>query len=306
MQSGFQFRALVLAGALAVAPSLCYAQSNIGKAAVVRNQVQGILAERTNQLASGSSVHSNELIRSGDAALAELVLADQTKLSVGPKSEVRLDKFVYDPSRGTGAVVIDATRGAYRFITGVQDHRNYEIRTPYATLGVRGTTLEIIFPELQNNRAPPDPACQRSVRVRLVEGSFEARTISSLTVLITEPNTVLTVCSDGTYQTAQATNSILNFTPRDFAGTPTGPESPPGGGGGGSGSSGRSVTGQSAAAAGTGAAATTSPPAPLNPNAPGISPELLSVLGTATTALGIFFGNQSTSNPSPFQCASCN
>ena len=91
----------------------------------------------------GNAVHSNELIRSGDAAVAELVFIDQTKVSVGPKSEIRLDKFVYNPNNGSGAVVLETSRGAYRFITGVQEHKNYEIKTPYATLGVRGTIIEI-------------------------------------------------------------------------------------------------------------------------------------------------------------------
>ena len=60
-------------------------------------------------------------------------------------SNVRLDKFVYDPNnKGAGKVAINATKGAYRFITGEQDKKAYEITTPYATLGVRGTVLEIV------------------------------------------------------------------------------------------------------------------------------------------------------------------
>src|SRR6516164_1911668 len=82
----------------------------------------------------GSSVHSEELIRSGEASVGELVFLDKTRLSVGPKSEFRLDKFVYNPNRGVGSVVVDMSRGSYRFITGVQDPRNYEIVTPYANL----------------------------------------------------------------------------------------------------------------------------------------------------------------------------
>lgn len=135
--------ALMVAAGLALQPSISLAQSNIGSAASVRNQVEGVLGGRTNTLSSGSAVHSNELIRSGDGAVANLVFVDETKLSVGPKSEVRLDKFAYDPNKNTGTVVVRATRGAYRFVTGVQDPRNYEIKTPYATLGVRGTILEV-------------------------------------------------------------------------------------------------------------------------------------------------------------------
>ena len=51
---------------------------------------------------------------------------------------MKLDKFVYDPSGSSGAVVIEATKGAFRFVTGSQDKRVYQIKTPFGTLGIRG------------------------------------------------------------------------------------------------------------------------------------------------------------------------
>lgn len=128
------------------------AQSNIGSASSVKNRVDGVIGGQSRTLSAGSAVHSNELIRSGDDSVANLLFLDQTKLSVGPKSEVRLDKFVYNPNQRNGAVVVHATRGAYRFVTGVQDSKNYQIKTPYATLGVRGTVLEVVVTEAPNRR----------------------------------------------------------------------------------------------------------------------------------------------------------
>ena len=133
---------LIIAAAFALTPSISDAQ-NIGSVASVRNKVEGIRGGRPRSLSSGSAVYSQELIRSGEASVADLVFVDHTKLSVGPKSEVRLDKFVYNPDKGTGKVVVEATRGAYRFVTGVQDHKNYELKTPYASIGVRGTIVEV-------------------------------------------------------------------------------------------------------------------------------------------------------------------
>ena len=49
----------------------------------------------------------------------------------------RRDKFVYDPNnKGAGKVAINATKAAYRFITGEQGKKNYEIKTPLC--GPRG------------------------------------------------------------------------------------------------------------------------------------------------------------------------
>jgi hypothetical protein len=64
-----------------------------------------------------------------------LVFVDKTNLTVGPTSEVLLDKFVYDPTGSKGNVVFQATRGTFLFVTGTQDHRAYAVNTPYGSLG---------------------------------------------------------------------------------------------------------------------------------------------------------------------------
>ena len=64
-------------------------QCHIGKTAGGRN---------ARMLAGGSTVYSKELIHTGDAGVADLRFHDSSNLSVGPKSSVRLDKFVYDPN----------------------------------------------------------------------------------------------------------------------------------------------------------------------------------------------------------------
>ena len=103
-------------------------------------------------LSSGSAIYTDELVRTGQEGIAELGFVDSTKLSVGPISEVRLDRFVFNPDKAAGSVVLEATRGSYRFVTGVQDHQSYQIKTPYATLGVRGTVLEIVLVENKGKR----------------------------------------------------------------------------------------------------------------------------------------------------------
>ncbi len=131
---------LTLAAMFALLPVTVSAQS-IGSAAAVRPEAHGGGAT----LQTGSSLYTNEAVSTGQAGQAELHFNDNTKLSVGPSSNVRLDKFVYDPNKGAGKVAINAAKGAYRFITGEQDKKAYEITTPYATLGVRGTVLEIVI-----------------------------------------------------------------------------------------------------------------------------------------------------------------
>src|SRR5262249_53552129 len=95
-------------------------------------------------LATGASVFANERIRTGEASSAQLQFVDQTNLAVGPKSEVVLDRFVYNADRGKGNVVVQTGRGVFRFVSGSQDHTSYQIRTPVATIGVRGTVFHLV------------------------------------------------------------------------------------------------------------------------------------------------------------------
>lgn len=128
-------------GALALVLGLAgpaAAATDIGVASAVKNDVRG----GSGPLGVGGKVFQNEIITTGAESLAQLLFLDQTSLSVGPKSQVTLDKFVFNPSRTAGSVVFTATRGAFRFITGAQNPRNYTINTPVATIGVRGTIVD--------------------------------------------------------------------------------------------------------------------------------------------------------------------
>jgi hypothetical protein len=63
---------------------------------------------------------------------------------------VTLDRFVFDPNRGAGNVVVSATRGALRFVSGSQQPSSYTIRTPVATIGVRGTIVDLYIRQQSN------------------------------------------------------------------------------------------------------------------------------------------------------------
>jgi len=133
----FHMRSLTVALAiLLVLPAAASnSQEAIGKATSVRPQAEG---SHGGTLSGGSSVYSKETVRTGDSGQADLQFHDSSNLSVGPKSSVRLDKFVYDPNKSAGTVAIQATRGSFRFVTGSQGKGNVQVKTPYGTLGVRG------------------------------------------------------------------------------------------------------------------------------------------------------------------------
>jgi len=132
--------------ALILCPSaVAQTGGRIGAASAVRNQVSATQGSEERRLAAGNPVMQNDRIRTGTDSVAQLLFADQTTLSVGPRSDVTLDRFVYDPNRSTGDVAVGLTTGALRFVSGQQDPRSYQVRTPVATIGVRGTIVDFLF-----------------------------------------------------------------------------------------------------------------------------------------------------------------
>jgi hypothetical protein len=127
---------------IAFAPA---AQSQtIGVAATVRNDVAQVKGASALPISIGENVVRNEVVRTGADSSTKLVFSDSTNLAVGPVSTVTLDKFVFAGESNYREATVNLVRGAFRFSTGSSDKRAYTINTPVATIGVRGTELDIL------------------------------------------------------------------------------------------------------------------------------------------------------------------
>lgn len=171
----------LVAAAAIVAAMPALAASKIGVASAVKNQVHG---SNNRALAAGSDLFTNERVRTGVDSTAQLLFLDKTSLSIGPQAELTLDKFVYNPNRGSGEVVLNSVKGAFRFVSGSQDPRHYTIKTPVATLGVRGTVVDYL---VQNGKGI----------FILVQGSAQLKTPGGQIVNLTKPGTVYIVHTGG-------------------------------------------------------------------------------------------------------------
>lgn len=77
----------------------------------------------------------------------DIEFLDKTRMIVGSSSKVKMDRFVYDPNRQAGEVAVNMSRGVMRFVTGRLASRSYKIKTPTATMGVRGTDFVVSVDE---------------------------------------------------------------------------------------------------------------------------------------------------------------
>lgn len=119
------------------------AEPEVGAAVLIKNTVTGTLGTNERQLKTGIRVHRNELIRTGPQAQAELKLDDNTKLALGPETELRLDEYAVGSGGSAPSIGLKFLKGTLRFLTGSNASESYKIETPSATIGVRGTIFDI-------------------------------------------------------------------------------------------------------------------------------------------------------------------
>ena len=86
-----------------------------GSAFIVRNR-QAIPA-RVGQL-----VFEADGLRTGPDGRMGVTLKDDTRVSIGPASEVRLDRFAYAPAEGRLAFALRVVSGVAAYVSGRREH----------------------------------------------------------------------------------------------------------------------------------------------------------------------------------------
>jgi hypothetical protein len=95
---------------------------------------------------AGQILYESDTLRTGADGRLGVTLKDDTRVSLGPASEVRLDRFAYAPAESQIALVLRVVRGVAAYVSGriaklAPDAVRLE--TPSAIVGVRGTTIAL-------------------------------------------------------------------------------------------------------------------------------------------------------------------
>lgn len=115
--------------------------ADVGDVTRARGNVAGLFQSLPRTLGVGSDVKFLDTILTGDNTRVEIVLIDDSQLSIGDNSELTIDEMIYQPGKqGTG--VLTLTKGVFRMVSGKlnkNDGGTMILKTPIATIGVRGT-----------------------------------------------------------------------------------------------------------------------------------------------------------------------
>lgn len=95
-------------------------------------------------VSTGQRILLGDVIATGPRGRLQILLMDQTMFTIGPNSRMTIDEFVYNPRNNSGKLSATISRGVFRFISGkiaTTQPQNVKIKTPVATLAIRGTSI---------------------------------------------------------------------------------------------------------------------------------------------------------------------
>ena len=114
---------------------------------VIAAGVGDILNQKNEKLSTGSKIYFGDTIIVKAQSNAQILLLDETALTVGEKSEITIDEFIYDPQSKVGKIVSNIKIGTVKIITGEiskKDPDNLEVNIPTGSVGARGTEFVVV------------------------------------------------------------------------------------------------------------------------------------------------------------------
>jgi hypothetical protein len=150
---------LVILLSLLTLPSGAFASAG----AIGELKGSGVL-ERDNEVIEGNkgvSVQSMDTAVTANGRM-RIDFVDETRVDLTEHSRLLIDEFVYDPANDVGTLSIKASLGGVRYASGQIAKRyrqNVKIKTPSATIGVRGTDFIMLVDEAGGTMVTLLPSC---------------------------------------------------------------------------------------------------------------------------------------------------
>ena len=150
---------IVIAGIVLVAPTVGY--SSVGEIGKIRGS--GVL-ERDGNVVDGNTGVGVQSMDTAVTAKGQMQIdfIDETRVDITEHSRLLIDEFVYDPANGKGALGLKASMGTVRYASGQiakKYQQNVKIRTPSATIGVRGPDFIMVVDEVGSTMVTLLPSC---------------------------------------------------------------------------------------------------------------------------------------------------
>jgi len=124
----------------ALAPSIGRVSDVVGSATVTRVDGTKIALDKDAPIFEG------DLVETGPEAALAILFVDQSTFTIGEEARLVLDELVFDASSLRGQSSVSVLEGVFVFVSGQianNDPERMVVRTPVATIGVRGTAVAV-------------------------------------------------------------------------------------------------------------------------------------------------------------------
>jgi hypothetical protein len=140
-------RSLIILLVLISAPGLALAQ--VGRFLLAVGDVVVARGPAEIRATTGTEVQSGDTIRVGAASNAQIRLSDESIVGLRPGTVFRVDEFIYSgQADGNERSLFTLLKGGFRTVTGaigrLHSRERYAVRTPTATIGIRGTHYTVV------------------------------------------------------------------------------------------------------------------------------------------------------------------
>ena len=128
-------------------------------------------------------VFSYDTVKTGQGQVG-IKFIDDTRVDVTAHSKLIIDEFVYDPNTNTGKLSLKATLGTVRYASGQiakNSAQNVEIKTPTATIAVRGTDFAMTVNEIGGSTIVLLPSCNGNGQCYV--GEIEVQTDAGFVIM---------------------------------------------------------------------------------------------------------------------------
>lgn len=133
---------LVVVGLLTAAPAKAFVgivKTLEGGAMITRNG-------ETIMVVTDMEIHRADFVKTDRRGYVGLVFSDDTRISIGPNTEIAIDDYLFDPLEKKLSFVLRLIRGTLSFLSGQiakLSPDSVQLVMPVATIGVRGTHVLI-------------------------------------------------------------------------------------------------------------------------------------------------------------------
>ena len=126
--------------------------AEIGEISELRGNGEVLRKDQSDKLLAKTAlgIFSYDDVRTGNGRIG-ITFLDSTIIRLTEHSKIIIDEYIYDPDPSKSKMVLKMASGTARFITGALgkiDKQNIKIRTPSATVAVRGTDFTTTVDEL--------------------------------------------------------------------------------------------------------------------------------------------------------------